>query len=254
MNIILPKEPIKVSSENPRSILLYGPEKVGKTSFAAELEGALLIDIEDGADFVEAKKIKALNIQEFEAIGNAIVKEGCPYPYIIVDSITELEGWIEWEATKDYMTSVQGKRFNRKTEEMGWRPSAAQPEPPLLPESQWKSVLSLERGAGYLWLRLSFKQWHNRIKKLAPHIIYLGHLKDKIINKEGLEVSVNDIDLTGKVKHIACQSVDAVGYMFRDKDSKLKISFVHSEELAAGTRTPHLRGKIIDADWKNIFI
>lgn len=255
MSIILPKKAIEPESDNPRSLLLYGPEKVGKTEFASQLSNSLLIDLEDGSDFVSAMKIKVNSLAELQAVGEAIVKEKCPYERVIIDSITELEDWLEWEATTDYMSSVQGKWFNRSADKDTWRPRTPGDTPPLLPRDQWRSVLSLENGAGYLWLRVAFKRWHNKIKKLAPHIIYLGHMRDKIENKDGIEVTSKELDLTGKVRRIACQSVDAVGYMFRDNEGKLMISFVHSSELAVGTRAAkHLKGQIVEANWNNIFV
>jgi hypothetical protein len=254
MSIILPKTKIAVEGDNPRSILLYGPEKVGKTVFASSLEGALLIDLEDGSDYVEAMKLKVNNLNELQQVGGQILKENCPYKYVIVDSLTELESWLEWEATEDYMNSVIGRWFNRTVDKDTWRPTRPKETPPTLPREEWKSVLSLGDGAGYLWLRIAFKRWHAKIKKLAPHIIYIGHMRDKIENKEGIEVTSKELDLTGKVRRIACQSVDAIGYMFRDKSGNLKISFVNNEELASGSRNEHLKGKIIDADWKNIFV
>lgn len=254
MPIVLPKTPIKPTSDNPRSLLLYGPEKVGKTQFVSELEGALLIDLENGSEFVEAMKIPISDLKQLNEISEQILKEGQPYEYIAIDSITELEDWLEWEATIDYMNSLQGKRFNRISEEMGWRPKAPKEEPPLLPRNQWRSVLTLPEGAGYMWLRLAFKRWDSKIKKLAKHIIYIGHMRDKIEVKDGVNVSAKELDLTGKLRRMACQSVDAVGYMFRNRENQLKISFTHNEELAVGTRCPHLKGVVIDADWKKIFV
>lgn len=254
MAITLPKAPIKPTSENPSSLLLYGLEKVGKTQFASELPGALIIDLENGSKFIEAMKMQVSDLKQLQEIGEAIMNEGRPYKYIFIDTITELEDWLEWEATIDYMGSLQGKRYNRVTEEMGWRPKGPKDEPPTLPREQWKSVLSLPDGAGYMWLRLAFKRWDGKLKKLAEHIIYLGHMRDKIDTKDGITVTAKELDLTGKLRRMACQSADAVGYMFRGKDNQLKISFMHNEELAVGTRCPHLKGTIIDADWKNIFI
>ena len=46
---------------------------------------------------------------------------------------------------------------------------------------------------------------------------------------------------------------DAIGYVFRDEDEKLMISFKSDDALEAGSRSPHLRGKILPFDWKNIY-
>lgn len=254
MTIVLPDKPIEPTSTDPNSILIYGPPKVGKTDFASQLPNSILLDLENGSDFVSAMKMKVSDLGELQQIGEAIVAKGRPYKYAIVDTITELEDWLEHEATMDYMNSVQGKWFNRAVTKDEWRPKGPKDVPPLLPKDKWRSVLSLPDGAGYLWLWIAFKRWMNKLEKLADHIVYFGHVRDKIEIKDGIEVSTKDLDLTGKVRRIACQNVDAVGYMFRDGEGDLKISFVHTEGLAAGTRSKHLIGKVVDADWKQIFL
>jgi hypothetical protein len=251
MSIKLPKAPIKPDHMNPGSMILYGPVKVGKTTFVSELDGVLLLDLENGSDFVEAMKLKINNLSELGQVGNSIVEEKFPYKYIAIDSITKLEEWLEWEATELYMSSPQGQAFNRIE---NYRPSSPKDKAPLLPRKDWISVLTLAHGSGYLWLRIAFKRWFDKLNKLAPHIIYIGHLRDKIVEKMGTEVDVAELDLTGKIRNIAGQNVDAIGFMFRDEKGELKISFQNHERLSAGTRCPHLKGQIIDADWKKIFL
>ena len=79
------------------------------------------------------------------------------------------------------------------------------------------SILSLPNGGGYLYLRIAFQKWIDKLNKLADHVILVGHLKDKVVDKKGTEVVVKDLDLTGKLKQITCSRADAIGYISRDK-------------------------------------
>ena len=115
------------------------------------------------------------------------------------------------------------------------------------------SILSLPNGAGYLYLRIAFKRWIDRLNKLADHVILVGHLKDKMLDKKGKEVSSKDLDLTGKIKQITCANADAIGYIYRN-DDKTMISFNSMDDITAGSRCDHLKGQEMELDWTQIFI
>ena len=108
-------------------------------------------------------------------------------------------------------------------------------------------------GKKILYLRMAYKKWIERLNKLADHIILVGHLKDKMIEKKGKEVSSKDLDLTGKIKQITCTNADAIGYIYREKGETM-ISFNAGEEIAAGSRCEHLKGQEMPLDWNKIFI
>ena len=161
------------------------------------------------------------------------MKEGRPYKYIAIDTIYKLEEWCESYAKQIYMKTPMGKNFDQKN------PGA--------------SVLSLPNGAGYLYLRMAYKEWIDKLNKLADHIILVGHLKDKMLEKKGKEVAVKDLDLTGKIKQITCANADAVGYIYRE-DNGTMISFDSMDDITAGSRCAHLKGKTMPMNWSEIFI
>jgi len=214
-------------------MIIYGPPKIGKTTVLSQLEGCLIIDLEAGSDMVDALKVQANSLKELGEIGKEIIKQGKPYKYIAIDTISKLEEWCEDEAKKLYMTTPMGKNF--ETENPGM------------------SVLSLPNGGGYLYLRIAYKKWIDRLNKLADHIILVGHLKDKQLEKKGKEVAVKDLDLTGKIKQITCANADAVGYIYREDDETM-ISFNSLEDVTAGSRCAHLKGETMPLEWSNIFI
>ena len=229
MSIELPTKKVKVESGNPRVFILYSQPKMGKTTLVSELDDCLNIDLENGSDFVEALKIKANNLKEFYEIGEQIKADGCPYKYIAIDTITKLEEWCEDSAKTIYLSTPMGKKF------------------------KGESVLSLPNGAGYLYLRMAFKKWINYINGLAEHVILVAHLKDKMIEKKGKEVSAKDLDLTGKIRSITAANADAIGFLYRE-DDELKVNFQANDELIAGSRCEHLKGQNFAFDWNQIYI
>jgi hypothetical protein len=212
---------------------VYGQPKVGKTTALAKLDDCLIIDLERGSDMVDALKIQATNLKELAEIGKAIMANKRPYKYIAIDTLTQLEVWCESEAKEMYRQTPMGKNFD--------------------PDNKGLSVLSLPQGAGYLYLRMAVKKWMDRLEMLADHIIYIGHLKDKMLDKKGKEVASKDLDLTGKIRNIACANADAIGLIYREGDTTM-ISFDSSEDINAGSRCEHLKGQKMELDWKNIFI
>jgi len=233
MELVLPTEKVAIARKSPRHMIIYGPPKIGKTTAIAKLDGCLIIDLEQGSDMVEALKIKANNLKELADVGKAIVKAGKPYKYIAIDTLTQLEVWCEQEAKELYRQTPMGKNFD--------------------PDNKGLSVLSLPQGAGYLDLRMAVKKWMDKLETLSDHIIYIGHLKDKMLEKKGKEVSAKDLDLTGKIRNIACSNSDAIGYVYRD-GNKTMISFDSSEDINAGSRCDHLKGQVIELDWTKIYI
>ena len=229
----LPTEKVAAARKSPKNLVVYGQPKVGKTTALAKLDNCLIIDLERGSDMVEALKVQAGNLKELAEIGKAIMANKKPYKYIAIDTLTQLEVWCEAEAKELYRQTPMGKNFDA--------------------DNKGLSVLSLPNGGGYLYLRMAVKKWMDRLETLSDHIIYIGHLKDKQIEKKGKEVSAKDLDLTGKIRSIACANSDAIGYVYR-QDGTTMISFNSSDEVTAGSRCEHLRGQEMELDWSKIYI
>jgi len=259
MEITLPNKISKATYTSPHILLIYGPPKVGKSTLLSKLKDCLILDLENGTKFLDALKVNLIGLEPstmesetnkkkrlkegeyyLSEIGKAIHKAEKPYKYVALDTVTKLEEWCEWEGTKLYMRSSTGKNFNKDK------------QGDVMPRSKWSSVLTLPNGAGYFWLRVAMKKWLDKIYTLADHIILVGHLLDKQIEKKGKEVSAKDIDLTGKLKRIVCAHADAIGYLYRDGD-KAFINFKTSDEVNCGSRCEHLLGKDIEFNWKSIY-
>ena len=220
MSIVLPTSKVKAERQNPKRMVIYSKPKTGKTTAYAGLEGNLILDLENGSDYVDAMKIKINSLQELLDTGKAIKAAGNPYRVVTIDTVTALEEMIMPLAVKLYRATPMGKNFDGDT------------------------VVTLPNGAGYLYIRQAFFQVLDFIDTLAPHIILSGHIKDKVVDDKGEMVMSANIDLTGKIKSLICANADAIGYMFR-KGNKTILSFKTNEETTCGARPEHLRNEEI---------
>ena len=244
--IILPMTKVSAETKSPKNLIIFSKPKVGKTTLLANLDNCLILDLEDGSDYVDAVKLKARSIDDIRAIGKAIKEAGYPYKYVAVDTITALEEMCIPLAEEMYSKSSMGKN---------WFTDG---------KPKYGSLLNMPNGAGYPWLREAFTKVVDYLKTWAPRIILVGHVKDVVLDKNGSEFNALDLDLTGKLKRITSSQSDAIGYLFR-KGSKNILSFKTTDEISCGARPEHLRNKevilseISDDDklttfWQNIYI
>ena len=100
---------------------------------------------------------------------------------------------------------------------------------------------------------------------LVKGVIFTAHVKDVSVDAKDREISTFDIDLTGKLKRIVANKVDAIGYMFRKGNENI-ITFKSGNDIVAGTRPEHLQEKEIvltrkddktkklQGNWNEIFL
>jgi hypothetical protein len=239
MSIVLPTKKVAANRVNPKRIVIYSKPKTGKTTAYAGLDDNLILDLENGTDYVEALKIKIGSLQELLDTGKAIKAAGNQYKFITIDTVTALEDMIMPLAVKLYKATSMGKNFDGDT------------------------VVTLPNGAGYLYIRQAFFQVLDFIDTLAPTIILSGHIKDKVVDDKGEMVMSANIDLTGKIKSLICAQADAIGYMYR-KGNKTILSFKTNEEVTCGARPEHLRNEeivisemidgVLTTSWEKVFV
>lgn len=222
MAIELPKTKIPAETQDPKYLILFGLPKVGKTTILSTLENNLIIDVEDGTNFIDALKIKVNSIKELKEVCKAIKEAGCPYKYITIDTVTALEEMVKPLALSLYR---QSPVYSEKHENL-------------------TDITALPSGNGYTWLRKGFDLVIDMISKCAPNLILCGHVKDIALN-EGLDGNVKDLDLVGKTKRILSAKSDAIGFVHRDNDGNLCINFGSNGEILTGSRCKHLAGKDI---------
>lgn len=213
--------PKSVVSKEPRVLILYGMPKVGKTELVSTLPNALIIDCDDGASFQSGYFQSCKSVREFKEICRALRAEQHKFKFVVVDTVSELEAFCLPEAKIAYKSSVIGKNFNGD------------------------SVLDLPEGAGYHWLRKTFLSCWDALMLTHLRIILIAHVKDKFISDKQTNnpiIQSQEIDLTGKLKTIAAARADAIGYVYRDKNT-LGITFASNNAITCGCRCPHLVGQ-----------
>jgi hypothetical protein len=230
--IVLPTKPTAAVRVDPKRMVIYSKPKSGKTSALALLENNLILDFENGSDYVTGMKLKVDNLAKLKEIGKAILEAGKPYKYITVDTVTAIEEMCISYAGSLYRDTAMGGKWGRLADG-NIDPNA--------------NVLKLPNGAGYLYLREAFFRILDYIETLVPDdgsIILLGHLKDKSIETNGKEVASVDLDLTGKIKSLVCAKADAIGLLSRKKNQVI-LNFKTSDEITCGARPEHLKNQEI---------
>lgn len=223
--IVLPKEKIKAKVESPRFLIIFGKPKAGKTTLASKLDNNLIVDLEGGSEFLEALAVQARSVKDLGEIANAIrteIKETGkkPYKYITLDNASRLEEICLSYAVQLYKATPMGKTYNGT------------------------DVRTLPNGSGYMYLQQAVRKVIDMFRDLCDNFILIGHLKDKMINKDGEEMSEMSLDLVGKLANIICGESDAVGYVYRKKN-ETRISFEGGDNSVREARAPHLRGQNI---------
>lgn len=238
----LPTTPRKPLKETPRTVLLYGKPKCGKSTLMAELsrqKNALVIDCENGYDNLEAMVVNAKSYKDLLAIKDEIVKQEHKYDYLVIDNLSRLEDWAKPLAMKIYTQTAMGKDYGVKKKN-----GVVQKDKDGNPIRDWTlDVTSLPNGAGYLYQRKALDEIFHLFDGLATKTtILIGHVKEKQINKNGEDISELNVSVTGKAGDLLCSTVDAIGLIFRDSN-KTKISFIGGENSLREARTPYLSGK-----------
>ena len=222
MSINLPTSPVPKVTQDPKNLIIYGMPKIGKTTTLSTLQDNLIIDFEDGSDYVEALKVKVHNLNEFGELCKALQESPHKYKFITIDTVTALEEFVKPLALNMYKKTPAGANYNG-------------------------DILNAPMGIGYSYIRQAIEFIIEKLSANTTNIILVGHVKDKTItSNECKEVgSVKDFDLTGKAARILAAKSDAIGFVFRDENSNLCINFETNGIASAGARPAHLANKKI---------
>jgi hypothetical protein len=149
------------------------------------------------------------------------------------------------------MESEQGKSFNRWTaSELQKEGLAGTFQPGTEKIGKYKkSVLTLPRGSGYYWHRMAFKRLIDVLPYLSDKIFYICHIKDKQLEKDGVETTVRSVNLTGQIGPILAGMCDACCFLRRDGNKV--IADFNVDDSISGCRIPTLEGKKITLSEKD---
>lgn len=220
---LIPKEKIKRKTDNPKNLIMFGLPKVGKTTLLSMLPKCLIIDFEEGTDYVESYAVKISNYKQLFALAKELKETPGQFDFIAFDTTTALEDIALPYANKLYRDTVMGKNFDEN-----------------------ENVLKLPNGAGYQYLREAMQKMIGWFEKTIPNIILVGHVKDKSLNENGTELNVKDLDLTGKIGRILSAASDAICYIYRDTETgNVMANFGDGSSVLCGSRISQLSGRTI---------
>jgi len=229
------KEPLKFPTKkrgpvsmNPKILLLYGAPKCGKTTMLSKLDNCLILDTEQGANMISGY---IMNIKSIGDIHDVII-EGYKYPgrfkYVAIDTIDRYCEFVEQDIVDEY--------------------NAKHPNDPVRFFGETGNF-----GSSYGEQRVRVINMLKELSRVFEHVILIGHRKLASSDDKGI-VQPESLDLTGKLKNMLMAASDANGYVFRDEEGNLKITFKNRKnKLESGARCPHLKNKVIDFDWKLIY-
>lgn len=223
--IVLPTEKVKAKVLNPRSLIFFGKPKCGKTTLMSKLDGNLIIDTEEGTDFMDALAVKVNSFKDLCEVLEAIRQKNKEankhfYKYITIDNVSRLEEIALPFAAQLYRATALGSKWTGT------------------------DVRQLPKGAGWSYLWDAVKKIIKSFKELCDTLILVGHTRDKMIEIDGTELSEMQLDLVGKLSDIVCGEVDAIAYIYRKKNQTIA-SFKGGESCVKEARPDHLAGKNI---------
>lgn len=207
-------------SNDPKIMLLYGPPKVGKTTMLSKLNKCLILDTEKGARMIAGSIVEVDTRKSLiDVLKQA--KEGHEFDYIAIDTIDKVVQWAEDAVCE---------------------------------ENQVQALADLPFGKGWGLARDKVMNTIRHFSNVCDHLIIIGHRKTaKAIVEGQATIEPESLDITGRLKNMIMADCDAIGYVFRDEEEALKVSFKANDAIEAGSRSPHLRGAVVDFEWKNIY-
>lgn len=245
--IQLPTERSKITSYNPKLLILMGRPKQGKSSLVASIDDNLIIDLEDGYRALSVMKVQARSVADLEEIRAAIIAKGkeigkAPYRFITIDNATRLEEMSLPLAADYYRNTAMGQGYGLLKDNKGM--PIKDPATGKFKVDPKADVRTLPNGAGYTYLRKALRYLVDMYKPLCETLILVTHVKDKQIRVDGQEMSEMAVDLAGKSADIICGEADAIGLIYR-AGNKTYVSFEGGDNTIKEARCPHLRGKKI---------
>lgn len=153
-----------------------------------------------------------------------IKSSGKVYDFVVVDTLTKIDELAEIVATAKYKATQQGKDFKGPT------------------------VLDLAYGAGYSLHRAEFQDIIDMFDTVGNRKIYSCHIKDSSIPKDGDQVAITDIKLTGSLKEIFSAKQDAACSLEIDpKDNNVRLLNFKKTESSnfIKCRAQHLRNQLV---------
>ena len=190
---ILPTAPHKPRTAMSHYVwLVYGPPKIGKTTFANDWPNAFFIATEPGTAAMEAMEVDVSTWTDFEGVLFALEKERPKYKTVVVDTVDNL-----WELLVDHVCAENG----------------------------WQDLGDGGFGKGYKLARRKLTAAIARLRKLPFAIVFISHERRDMV--EGRDEKNRKVEsefitsqLPGSARKVLHGSVDFILRAEMDADGE----------------------------------
>lgn len=206
---MLPTEKQKAKENGINSLLLIGATKIGKTHLVSKLPDNIILGFERGAEMYDNYRVMINSLKEFGAVLKEL-KTDTKFKYVTIDTITSMEEYIYELAEIKYSETILGKHWFEKG------------------KKEYKRIDNLPNGAGYRYIDEAINSILDSLEKTNKTIIFIGHLKFSTLEKDGIEVTVKDVDVMGRMRKALVTRCEAIAFIERRENTKNYLSFRNS--------------------------
>ena len=205
----------------------FGRPKIGKSTFAAQFDDALIFDLESGYQSIKSDLIIPENYNEFiKEFRNK--KNINPYKNIVVDSFDVVCGWLEQQAVDSLNKSFK---------------------------TGYTTVAEFPHGSGWGVSRNNIKKFIINdvfdITRSGKNVIFIMHEKTETIKRGNKEETIYKIALPGQASNLVASLSSIVGRIYSKEIAgkfEPRVSFTPNRD-DSGSRIKVLAGKEIPLDF-----
>ena len=216
---LLPKSPTeKATKFEEFSMLLYGPPKIGKSTFASKFEKPLFIATEPGLRHITAYKIQVESWIQFKKVVMELEKKKKLFKTKVVDTVDIL-----FKHCARYI--CEKHNFKHPSDE------------------SW--------GKGYELILDEFAKWILRLVYMPGGTIFISHSQAREIKSRVQQITRISPTITSSCRKVIISLVDIIAYCGFDTDeddgeeTTKRIAIVEpTETIEAGDRTGRLPKKL----------
>lgn len=203
---MIPTEKSKPQIDPTRlRILVYGAPKVGKSTFAIQNPGALVLDCDNnGTAYLECYRVPIFSWLDLKAaLGELAKAEKHPFTTVVIDTVDGAYQFCRQHVCKEQRIDHESEdKFGR-----AWD----------LVKTEWMKAVTFIQSMGLgLWL--------------------ISHADTKEVKIRGVKRQVTTLSLSGKTRQTIMALADEILYIDQDETGKRRLCVVPQDSLECGGR------------------
>lgn len=249
--------PIRV---NPKTIILFGRSKVGKTTALTMLPKNVILDFEKGTELHKATRVNmqysnenySSYYQYFEELQSWIsyvheqqIEHKQKTGKYLYHSVSIDTYDILYQYCCNYRLEQENAKIDKENANL----------PDALKKSHYVDMSEIKDfGASGSFSRRLAMSILQLLSKAFPRLIIVIQAKKELVDQGKVTIESKSSLLPPAAKTELFAFADATGYVYLSASEKMMISFIASEDTEAGARCVHLRGQHFIFDWDKIFL